>query len=194
MCTMQSISRKWFIYNEERILKIINNSTNYIPQKPIKLLVIGESPPYSGDYFYVPKNKCNHNSLPAKIFKSLYPNKSYHTKSDYNDLLNDFKNDSFFLMDLVEFPVDILTHKVRAELIILSFDSFCKRFKRLKLDSNCYILVVLPKETYDILHQNNDLKQKIRDCNIQSIQKLKITTWKSLESELICLRDSVLSA
>jgi hypothetical protein len=190
MCRKQSLSKKWFNYNEVRTLKIINNSANYIPDKPIKLLIIGESPPYSGDYFYVPKKNCHHNSMPAKIFKSLYPNKSYNTKSDYND----FKNDSFFLMDLFEFPIDILTHKVRSELIILSFVSFFKRFKRLKLNSNCYIIVVLPQKTSNILLHDINFKQKIQNCNIKNAQKLKIATWKSLESELICLRNSVLCA
>ena len=47
-------------------------NTEYIPEGPIKFLIIGESPPADGTYFYIPKKlKKNSRTIPGQIFRAF---------------------------------------------------------------------------------------------------------------------------
>ena len=137
MCQKKITLMHWFQQVARRTAKLVKNSKKYIPSKPIRLLIVSESPLLNGSYFYKPKANCHNNSLPAKIFKSLYLGCSYKTIHEYSNCLLKFMDDGYYLIELVEFPIDNFSCKLRSDFILANFDSFCKRLRTLKFSSNC---------------------------------------------------------
>ncbi|TAN42128.1 MAG: hypothetical protein EPN22_13285 [Nitrospirae bacterium] len=127
----------------------------------IKCLFIGESPPaYKSEdkksYFYFEENPGN-DILFATLIFALYDKK--YKKADRNkaELLNDFRNGGFFLMDTVEYPINRLdgkniNSKQRKEIIGKHTPDFLARLNRLKrIFSPSTGIIIIKKLNYEIL-------------------------------------------
>lgn len=80
----------------------------YKPTK-IKFILIGEAPPNGGDRFFYYDNVTEYDNLFLSVMSVLYPREASAYKSQKNaelkrELLNRFKKDGGFLMDLYPFP------------------------------------------------------------------------------------------
>ena len=69
---------------------------------PVRFLMVGESPPPSGNFFYDPEEERIFTSITRKAFTSVFGD-SYDL---VNDFLEGFKSRGFFLDELYDTPVD----------------------------------------------------------------------------------------
>ena len=133
------------------------------PQTPIKFLVIGESPPKSGEYFYKPTDlRKGSKRLPAQIFRAIFKaDEAY--KATYEEYLNRLQQQyAFYLDDLSEIPLNCIDTETRIEMINSGLDSLISRINSLQLSADCQKTLVLPVKTLSELTQNNkELFQKI---------------------------------
>lgn len=134
----------------------------YRPKK-IKCLFIAESPPaYKSDdkksYFYF-ENNPGHDILFATLIFALYDKK--YRKADRNkaELLIDFQNDGFWLMDVVEYPINRLNgkktnSKKREQIIREHIPDFFTRLNSLKKENiftSSSGIIIIKKLNYEIL-------------------------------------------
>lgn len=83
---------------------------SYKPSE-IKTLIIGEAPPDGGTRFFYYENVPEHDNLFLAVMEVLYPAKTraykaHRTVSVKKELLEKFKADGFYLMDLYPMPLD----------------------------------------------------------------------------------------
>ncbi len=78
----------------------------------IRALLIGEAPPPSGKYFYVPKKMslfrdvAKDSSLPATIFNHYFGNRPAN-EGEYENYLMNLKSKGIFLVDIVDKPLKV---------------------------------------------------------------------------------------
>jgi len=141
---------------------------NFKPKK-IKTLFIAESPPDEKKgrrYFYF-ENVIQYDYLFKSIMEVLYP-KEYknHNKKE---LLTKFKEDGFFLIDAVEFPInnDEYSDKERNEIIKNNALKLIKKIESLinKEDAN---IILIKKNVYNLLAD----KIKVKGFNVLNTEFL----------------------
>ncbi|MGA7877996.1 MAG: hypothetical protein WCA08_20225 [Desulfoferrobacter sp.] len=159
-------------------------SSRYIPTNPIQYLLIGESPPISGSYFYIPEDiRRKAQSLPAKVFRSFLGIKGGVDKHDYEKHLLRLGAMNFFLIDLSTIPTDAFAYNYRKQIIVAEFHSFCTRYAELNLSANVKKLVLLPGVTLRVLENGKDgFFENLLD--LIKIEKTKICTWGNVEQKI----------
>ena len=155
----------------------------YLPEAPVEMLLIGESPPTSGSYFYIPKDPCWPQSLPGKVFRSMLDVEGKITKSIYVNCLERLRRSRFFLMDLCSYPIDAFTSPYRVEHIRAELGNFIDRFDALCKSPKIEIVFVLPTGTKRELEKKNnqDIMKKLRG---NGLSRTKIVPWGDLEKTL----------
>jgi hypothetical protein len=82
-------------------------SKKYNPKENIKVLLVGECPPHSGNsYFYLPAIPVRESSLPSTIFQHYF-GKRPQTIPEYESFLERLHENGFFLMDICDEPLHI---------------------------------------------------------------------------------------
>jgi hypothetical protein len=118
---------------------------NYEPEK-IRVLLVAESPPSSGGYFYFNKT-IGKDHLFRETMKALHfwpRNKSMRSGIDKTPMLKKFQSEGFFLIDTCELPVDRLSPKERMIAIHREANGLASRTRRL----NPTYVVVVKKTVY----------------------------------------------
>ena len=105
---------------------------SYKPNNVI-LLLVGESAPESGKFFY---DKSMMTGFTAKAFEMAYKTKFENLKC----FLNFFKEKQCYLDDLSHIPVDKMELVEREKTLKDSIGSFSKRLKELNPDVVCIVL------------------------------------------------------
>jgi hypothetical protein len=141
----------------------VNASCKYRPDK-IKCLFIAESPPaYKSDdkksYFYF-ENNPGSDILFATLILALYNINYRKTDRNKSELLNKFKSDGYWLMDVVEYPINRLNGgrinpKEREQIIREHIPDFLRHLNSLK-NKNIFTLssgiIIIKKLNYEILN------------------------------------------
>lgn len=118
---------------------------NYRPDK-VKILLVAESPPTSGGYFYFPRT-IGKDHLFRETMKALglWPMDVPLQKGlDKRPMLDQFQSKGFFLIDTCEFPVDKLPNRQRKETIASDASSLAHRAQQLSPDH----IIVVKKTVY----------------------------------------------
>ena len=91
----------------------------------IQLLLIGESPPENGVFFY---DGCAMTTYTAKAFENAFSTRYV----DTHTFLTDFKKRGGFLDDLSHIPVDKLSHSEREATLVNNIEALAKRIQIMK--------------------------------------------------------------
>ena len=129
------------IYNE--------TSKKYLPDK-IKVLFIAESPPapYSnGEKSYIYFDTAKKEVLLTTLTTAVFGNGNCFTKDDIkSDFLNRLKNEGYFLIDAVEYPINNIKGRDREHLIKEESGNLLNRLNELnkknKIDSSTKIILI----------------------------------------------------
>jgi len=153
----------------------------FFPLEKIKLLIVGESPPLTGAYFYIPENlRRRHQGLPAKIFRALFNADTKIDEEQCKYYLQEFQKHNFLLLDLLSFPVDCFVSTIRIEFIGKHISDFINRYNSLELSKSCNKILILPsgtcKELY--LKKNKTILNEFRD------RDFRIINWGETETVL----------
>lgn len=161
-------------------------ANEFFPRDKIELLIIGESPPISKKYFYIPDN-LSYQSLPAKIFRVLFSAGSSIDEIECKDYLIEFQHKNFLLTDLCSFPIDCFTSSIRAEIIENEIFTFLETFNSLNFSAMCNTVLVLPSGTFKELKK----KKYKTTWNLLEKQNLPIIKWGEIEKHLAEVSDSL---
>lgn len=128
----------------------------FIPEK-IKILFIAESPPaYNGDeptkYFYK-VDSVGAEPLFSTIMLAVNGNPYHRDPEQKLILLGQFRDDGYFLIDTVEYPINNIPQRDRAPEILRNKDRFTHRINALKKDGR------INKDTKAIL-----IKESVYNC------------------------------
>lgn len=156
----------------------------YLPANPIEYLLIGESPPMSGSYFYIPEDiRRKGQSLPAKVFRSFLGVKGGVDEQRHEQCLIELQARNFFLVDLSTIPIDLFVHEYRKGVIVSEFEYFCSRYENLTLSTNVKQLLLLPAQTYAALEKSGGgFLEKL--LNFIKIEESSICTWSNIEQKI----------
>lgn len=103
----------------------------------VSVLLVGESPPASGKFFYV---RSPMTGFTVEAFKKAHG--SCVPSKDQEEFLRYFKGCGCFLDDICHFPVDKLPKDIRERRLAEAVSEFAKRLARMRPDA---IAVVLKK-------------------------------------------------
>lgn len=95
---------------------------SYMPNK-VRVLLVGESAPASGKFFYFGDSLCNHTK---SAFAKVYPEVGLQTMKKFLDF---FKEKCFYLDDICLMPIDKLDEKQRRQCIENSVQSLAERIE-----------------------------------------------------------------
>lgn len=95
---------------------------SYKPNK-VRILLVGESAPAAGNFFYLGDSLCNYTK---SAFAKVYPEVGSQTMQNFLDF---FKEKGFYLDDLCLMPIDKLDKKQRRQCIKNSVQSLAERIK-----------------------------------------------------------------
>lgn len=129
--------------------------------KPIKVLFIAESPPsFRGEskrsYFYF-KDNPGSDILFATLVKARYNNNYRKNEEDKEKLLNKLRDDGFFLMDAVEYPINRdnkwrrVSERDREKVIRNEIPNLLNRLKNMNIDTKTKIILI-KNSVYRILY------------------------------------------
>ena len=127
-------------------------SEKFLPEN-IKVLFIAESPPTNGSFFFFKFTK--QEILLTTLTTALFGDDKGFTKNDSKvAFLEKFKNEGYFLIDAVEYPINMTTDKNRELIIRKEMDNFLERLEELKkmnrVDADTKIILI-KKSVYNIL-------------------------------------------
>ena len=161
-------------------------NTGYIPEGPIKFLIIGESPPADGTYFYIPKKlKKNSKTIPGQVFRAVFDINREVAEDEYEQCLNNLQSKyKLYLVDLCSYPINCFTTKYRIRFILSEFENFIKIYEKLWLDANAQKILVLPSNTIKELKKSeyHILFRKIQSA--LNIEEDAICKFRQLERKL----------
>jgi hypothetical protein len=163
----------------------IELKTKYLPDDKIEFLIIGESPPVSGNYFYKPINlKRGSARIPAQVFRIFF-NLDGVSNEEYKKCLNELKiKYHLYLDDLSEFPVNDYTASERVNVICSSLDNLNDRIKKLNFSDSCQKVLVLPKRTLDKFQDKKYYAEFTRILEILDITQSQICIFSRLGNYL----------
>jgi len=107
----------------------------FLPE-PLKLIIVAESPPKSGLYFYNPTGRVGE-PLFAAMMKQLGCKPK--TKGEG---LSEFQKRGWVLVDAIYEPVDGMSNKQRDEVILRDYPLLCADLARLAADKKTPIVLV----------------------------------------------------
>jgi len=114
----------------------------------IKILIVGESAPAGGTFFY---DRSNMTLYTKKAFENAF-DKSFSNEKDFLDF---FKKQSCYLDDICLVPIDNMEHKQREQMLKDSVFDFSERLKTYQPD----IIVVALKKIVKYTKQAIELSQ-----------------------------------
>jgi hypothetical protein len=156
----------------------------YLPKGQIEYLLIGESPPISGSYFYKPEDlRRKAQSLPAKVFRGFFGANGGLSKPAFERCLDRLRDKKFFLTDWCPYPVDVFTPSHRVSCLKRELPSFLKRFRSLPLSQSALVFMVLPGATLKELRRksNRDILQQLETIGVMDEH---FVAWSQLEKAL----------
>lgn len=151
-------------------------------KEKIKLLIIGESPPINGNYFYsYDENKkiiTTRKRVSSQVFRALgLEGVTY--KQAYQFLMDK----GFYLMDLCDYSINFLSEEVKVNIIKSRinefFESEFNQVKRL-LAKDCEKILFLPQKTLKTMEREGLLEKLVELIG----QDVKIIEFSGLEDEL----------
>jgi hypothetical protein len=157
---------------------------DYLPDGEIKHLLIGESPPISGSYFYKPEGLGRKaQSLPAKVFRAFFGRENGLSRSACEDYLLRLKGEKFFLIDWCPYPIDMFTGPHRVPFLRREISQFLKRYSSLSLSPDVTVFLVLPSATVKELRRraNRDL---IEQLGRYGLTESHFVAWGQVEKAL----------
>lgn len=136
----------------EQIIKIEKARLNYKPNK-VKTLLVAEAPPDNLDRFFYFENVKERDYLFLGITEALYPE----LKNDFiangrmqekkTDMLNKFKNDGYYLIDLSDSPISLLSNNDLETFV----PNLIEKVKKLADDNTNIILI--KANVYDLVYK-----------------------------------------
>jgi hypothetical protein len=164
------------------------------PEGLIKYLIIGESPPSNGTYFYIPKKlRQNSKSLPSQVFSSLLGLQEGIDKFSYERYLNRLKSKfQFYLIDLCQIPINFLFSKNRVKVIRAEFNRFILKFDFLELSPDTHKILVLPASVINEIKLPENREFLLKLIGIIGIQEEEICRFSDLERKLKNLKKAKL--
>ncbi len=123
---------------------------SYKPSE-IKTLIVGEAPPNGGTRFFYYENVPEYDNLFLAVMEVLYPTKAraykaYRTASAKKELLEQFKTDGFYLMDLYPMPLD---KKPKGKGKSFFAEVFMRRFNKEQIAKECIIILLNPAKVLE---------------------------------------------
>ena len=112
----------------------------------VKTLIIGEAPPDGGNRFFYHDDVPQHDNLFLAVMGVLYPTETLlykinRTPKEKKKLLERFKTDGFYLMDLFPMPID---QKTKGKGEVFFSKVFMKRLSKERLAKDCLIILLNP--------------------------------------------------
>ena len=114
---------------------------NFKPRK-ISKLIVAESPPLSGRYFYLPKQPCI--GFGKTIFLHEF-RKAPKNVEEYYEFLVELKKRRIFMIDIIEYPLKFKRDMRNQQLLLGNLDNLRKRIKKLNPKK---VVFVLPRRSY----------------------------------------------
>lgn len=141
-------------------INIYREAANKFSPAKIKVLFIAESPPANNSFFYF--NFSKQEILLSTITTAILGDGKGYTRNDSKiDFLRILQERGYFLIDAVEYPINITTDRNRELIIEKETDNLINRIKDLekqnKTDRNTKIILI-KKSVFNVL--NNTLKSK----------------------------------
>lgn len=123
---------------------------SYRPSE-IKTLIIGEAPPNGGTRFFYHDDVPQHDNLFLAVMGVLYPTETLlykinRTPKEKKKLLERFKTDGFYLMDLFPMPLD---QKPKGKGKVFFSNVFMKRLCKEHLAKDCSIILLNPAKVLE---------------------------------------------
>lgn len=123
---------------------------SYKPSE-IKTLIIGEAPPDGGTRFFYYDNVPQYDYLFLAVMGVLYPTETLlykinRTPKEKKKLLERFKADGFYLMDLYPMPLD---KKPKGKGKSFFAEVFMRRFNNEQIAKNCIIVLLNPAKVLE---------------------------------------------
>ena len=123
---------------------------SYRPSE-VKTLIVGEAPPDGGTRFFYYDNVPQYDYLFLAVMEVLYPTaarayKAYRTARAKKELLDKFKSDRFYLMDLYPMPLD---KKPKGKGPHFFAKAFMRRLSNEKLAKECIIILLNPAKVLE---------------------------------------------
>ena len=117
----------------------------------IKTLIIGEAPPDGGTRFFYYDNVPQYDYLFLAVMGVLYPTETLlykinRTPKEKKKLLERFKTDGFYLMDLYPMPLD---QKPKGKGEVFFSNVFMKRLSKEHLAKDCLIILLNPAKVLE---------------------------------------------
>lgn len=131
----------------------------------IRILVIGESPPIKGKYFYsYCENRKINSTYKTKVSSQVF--RAFSLREAINKAAYQFLQDEeFYLMDLCDYPIGFFPYKIRTKMIEFRLDSFFEpEFHRIKplLTKDCEKILFLPTGTLKALKREQILEKIVK--------------------------------
>jgi hypothetical protein len=173
-------------------LKVYENAAEKYKPKKIRVLFIAESPPFFKEekkraYFYFEDNP-GKDVLFATLVKAIYDFDYRKNTEEKKKLLTQFKEDGFFLIDAVEYPINrdknwrMLRNKEREVIIKEEFPNLLNKLDKFKkdelIDSETRIILikkivfnalfpVLKQSEYNVINRGKiDFPKYFRDRDV----------------------------
>lgn len=113
--------------------------------KKIRTLIIAESPPLSGKYFYLPKVNIGKNSLSSTIFLHFF-DKVPKSIEEYFIYLKALQKKGVLLIDIVDYPINARENR---NVVISEIPNLEKKLRRRKISiKENKIIFLLPSKAY----------------------------------------------
>lgn len=142
---------KYQEYLDSNIYKWEHLRESFRPTE-IKNLIVGEAPPNGSSRFFYYDNVQSHDNLFISVMSVLYPTetsiyKNKRTPDLKNKILNNFKNDGFYLMDLYPMPLD---EKPKGKGENFFKEVFLRKLQNEPLSKSCKIFLLNPAKILEL--------------------------------------------
>lgn len=156
----------------------------YLPKGPIEYLLIGESPPISGSYFYKADDlRPKAQSLPAKVFRGFFGTNTGLSKPECERCLEKLRDKKFFLTDWCPYPIDMFTASHRVTFLRDELAHFVPRYESLSLSTSAHVIMVLPSATRKELNRKPN-RDVLRRLEAIGVTEKCFVAWSQLEEVL----------
>lgn len=170
---------------------VCNEAANLYKPREIKLLLIGESPPITENYFYKMNNYDNRGqSLPAKVLRGLLGEQTKFCRETHLTGLKSLKSSGIFLSDICAFPIDAFSAQYRVKFIEKSIPDLETKMQDLETGKN-EIIWVLPSATRKELSLKKHMKLR-KNLEELGLSDNNFVQWSNIENVLIDYRHLVL--
>lgn len=189
------------LFTNKFLAGIQESARIYAPESPVRLLVLGESPPIGGRYIYSLSQgeKVRASSFPSKLLNLVkLSSVQEELKTDGQALLLWLKKQSVLVSDLLACPVDGFSNTVRAQLIVENIEATKKSLSQVEFSPSARVICALPTRTMEslrvLLSKNHRISSKGHPKDWLAFElasalgvaegKVKVVLWSGLSEEL----------